>query len=282
MPGASPLLPGPIVSPFPNQPVLPELIQGLQLVRQNLQSTSSAPALTLRHQTAVSFTVSGQGAQPPISGEEGRDEGEKREERRESERMGEQTEAAAQEVGREAGAEGVTGKREGGSTSAGSLGSPEGSSALPAEALHPELLQNPLPSPSQAGVWPPEALSAFVPYRAPETLAFAEPALLGLLVISKPVSANHFLHPGPCAGHSQDLSLPDSAAYDWLALSPPGDIHLGDMYVLGDTPSSSIYSNSPQGFLLGSSAILILLPWPQLSSHPPAPPLTSHIPQVPA
>lgn len=124
-------IPGPIVSPFPTQPVLPELTQGLQLVRQNLQSTFSAPALTLRHQTAVSFTVSGHGAQPPISGEEGRDEGEKREEWRESERMGEPTEAGAQEVGREAGAEGVTGKREGGSTSAGSLGHRRGAQPFP-------------------------------------------------------------------------------------------------------------------------------------------------------
>lgn len=260
-------IPVPIVSPFPTQPVLPELTQGLQLVWQNLQSTFSEPALTSRHQTAVSFTVSGQGDQPPISGEEGRDEGEKREEQRESERMGEQTEAGAQEVGREAGAEGVTGKREGGS-----LGSPEGSSALPTEALHPELLQNPLPSPSQAGVWPPEALSAFVPHLIPQTLAFAEPALLGLPVISKPVSANHFLHPGPCAGHSQDLSLPDSAAYDWLALSPPGDVHLGDMYVLGDTPSSSIYSNGHGASRLGTQpslpSFLGLSCLPTLQPHP--------------
>lgn len=64
-------IPGPIVSPFPTQPVLPELTQGLQLVWQNLQSTASEPALTSRHQTAVSFTVSGQGDQPPSQGREG-------------------------------------------------------------------------------------------------------------------------------------------------------------------------------------------------------------------
>lgn len=225
LPGGLSSIPGPSISPFPTQPALPELTQGPQFVQQDLQSTFFAPALTLRHQIAVSFTVSGLGAQPPIMiltqlSQGGRDR--ERKERRGSERKGEQAEAGAQEVGGGAGA-GVAGKGEGGSSSAGSLGSTKVSSALSAEAPHPELLQNPLPSPSQAGVGLPEALSAFAPYLVPQILAFAEPALLGLPVISKLALANHFLHLGPRAGHSQDLSFPGSTAYNSLALSPPRD-----------------------------------------------------------
>lgn len=154
LPGGLSSIPGPSISPFPTQPVLPELTQGPQFLQQNLQSTFSAPALTLRHQTAVSFIVSGLRAQPPIMiltqlFQRGRDS--ERKERRGSGRKGEQAEAGAQEVGGEAGAEGVTGKEEGCSSSAGSLGSTEVSAALLQRPCIQSCCKTLSPCPSQAG-----------------------------------------------------------------------------------------------------------------------------------
>ena len=51
-------------SPFPTH-LLPELTGGPQLVQHNVQGTFSAPALTLRHQMAVPFTVRPESPAPP-------------------------------------------------------------------------------------------------------------------------------------------------------------------------------------------------------------------------
>lgn len=123
-------------------------------------------------------------------------------------REGGQAEAGTQEVGRK--------REEGGgdTSSAGRLGLPEVSSALSAEAPPLGGAANPLPSPSQAALW----LTASCHHPVPGTLGLG---ICRACTSAKPASAYHFLHPGPGAGHSQDLSLPDSTAYDWLALGPP-------------------------------------------------------------
>lgn len=129
-------------------------------------------------------------------------------------------------------------------------------------------MQNPLPSPRQDGLWPPEALLAFAPYLGPQTLAFAEPVPLGLPVGPKPLSLSphHFLHPGPCAVYSPDSSLPDSTAYDWLAPGPTRGVTC-----LGRYTFIQNLLQQPRAFCLGAQPSFSSLSSPQLSSYTAGP-----------
>lgn len=115
------------------------------------------------------------------------------------------------------------------------------SSALSAEALPPRVAAKPSPLSQPLpgyGLQPP----ATAPYLAPQALAFAEPTPLGPPVNSKLASTHHFLQPGPWAGHSQGPSLPDSTAWNWLALGPPRGVRCP-----GREPPSSSVSSDGQG-----------------------------------
>lgn len=86
----------------------------------------------------------------------------------------------------------------------GRLGLPEVNPALFAEALLPGAAANPLPS-RQAGCWPAASCHTWHPglgiYGA--YIAWAPSQL-------KTGLTHHFPQSGPCAGPSQDPSLPDS------------------------------------------------------------------------